>query len=82
MTPQAKGKAMPVDQQLYLQVRELRRLGYCVNDICYRLDLHRAGERAAVEQIVDAMGRRYQPGGLLDTGPIKPGRSMARRPLT
>ena len=79
MTPQAKGKAMPVDQQLYLQVRELRRLGYCVNDICYRLDLHRAGERAAVEQIVDAMGRRHQPGSLLDAGPIQEGRSRARK---
>lgn len=78
MTTQAPGKARDQDFQLRLQVRELRKLGYCVNDICWRLNLHKASDRASVQKIIKDMGNRYQFGELSIGGPIKPGRSSAR----
>ena len=78
MTPQAMSKAREPDFQLVLQVRELRRLGYCVNDICWRLNLHKESDRAAVQRIIKHMGNRYQFGELSIGGPIKQGRSSAR----
>lgn len=80
MTPQAMGRAPAIDFQLRLQVRSLRQLGYCVNDICHQLGLHKASERAAVQLICDAMPRRYQR-GIEVGGPVLAGRSMARAVL-
>jgi len=69
---------MPIDVQLRAQVVSLRRAGMMVNDICQRMDLHKASERAAVQQICDALPRKYQV-GIDSTEPVRAGRRGASR---
>ena len=69
---------MPIDVQLRAEVVSLRRAGMMVNDICQRLNLHKSSERAAVEQICDALPRRYQV-GIESPGPIRAGRRGVSR---
>lgn len=77
MTPQAKGRAPDLDFQTRAQIHSLRQAGYCVNDICQRLDLHKPSERAAVEIECATLPRRFQR-GIEAGGPVLQGRSMAR----
>lgn len=58
---------MPIDEQLRSQVESLRRLGYWVNDICHKLELHKSSERQAVQLICDALPRKFKVG--IESGP-------------
>ena len=83
MSHQADALAPEYDHQLYLQVRELRRLRMTVSEIGDQLGLDKPSELAAIRMICSAREmRKYAPGELGVSGPVKAGANRSQRPLS
>ena len=81
MSRQAEALAPAIDHQLFLQVRELRKLRMTVSEIGDQLDLHKPSDRAAIQMICSGPGmRKYAPGELGIAGPVKAGTNRSQRP--
>lgn len=80
MSRQAEALAPAIDHQLFLQVRELRKLRMTVSEIGDQLDLHKPSDRAAIQMICSGPGmRKYAPGELGIAGPVKAGANRSQR---
>ena len=80
MSQQAEALAPAIDHQLYLQVRELRRLRMTVSEIGDQLGLDKPSDRAAIQMICSSQGmRKYAPGELGIAGPVKAGTNRSQR---
>jgi hypothetical protein len=80
MSRQAEALAPAIDHQLFLQVRELRKLRMTVSEIGDQLDLHKPSDRVAIQMICSGPGmRKYAPGELGIAGPVKAGANRSQR---
>lgn len=83
LSGQADGHAPEPDWQTREQIRSPRRLGYSVMEIGDQLRLDRPSELAMIRAVcAEKDMRRFAPGELGVSGPIRQGSSPARRILT